>query len=327
MIPQHNLVPAESGLLVFDGNTSKIFPDRNPENSMIIPAGEKAKAWSSVERILNRAINFSLGRDGILVGIGGGVVCDVTAFASSIYMRGCRLVLIPTTLLAMVDAAVGGKTGINYAGSKNLVGTFFPAEEVRICLDILDSLPEVEYLSGLAEVIKHAMIEPTGTTLFNLLKSERRRILAREKEILEELISQAVNIKVHYVRDDIQESGKRSYLNLGHTFAHALEATTNYALCSHGEAVIWGIGKALSLGERLQITDKAWAEEVRQLIMDYGFGEIISAISPDEILKAMATDKKKRKGRIRFVLIHKIGELSIQEVPDSELEIVLTQRN
>ena len=315
------VLPADADLSVFDGNTAPLFPGRDPERSLSLPPGEAAKTWTSVERILNRALALSLGRDGLIAGIGGGVVTDVTAFAASIYMRGCRLVLVPTTLLAMVDAAVGGKTGFDFGGKKNLVGTFYTAEEVRICPCLLETLPESEFSSGMAEIIKHAMLAPDG--LMEIVSGEREAILARNPEVLERLIPAAVKVKTDIVSDDLRENGRRAHLNLGHTFGHALETATNFSRWSHGEAVAWGILKALDLGERLGITDKTWADECRRLIADYGFDIVTPQVPPGEIKEAMTADKKKRGGRLRFVMMEGPGAPILREVPEADLDAVL----
>ena len=321
LVSRSEALPQTAQLTVFDGNTAALFADRDPERSLALPPGEPAKNWASVERILNRALAVSMGRDGLITGVGGGVVTDVTALAASLYMRGCRLILVPTTLLAMVDAATGGKTGFDFGGVKNLVGTFYPAHEVRICPELLESLPEREYLSGMAEVIKHAMLAPEG--LMDMLRNERESILARNTEVLNRLIPAAVKVKADIVSDDLREHGKRAFLNLGHTFGHALEAATNFSRWSHGEAVAWGILRALDLGERLGLTDKDWAADMRRLIADYGFDIVTPQVAADEIKAAMADDKKKREGRIRFVMMKGPGEAVLQEVPEADLDVVL----
>jgi 3-dehydroquinate synthase len=324
-VSREELLPSDAPLSVFDGNTAQLFADRDPEHSLVLPPGEAAKNWASVERIINRALAVSLGRDGLIAGIGGGVVTDVTAFASSIYMRGCRLILVPTTLLSMVDAATGGKTGFDFGGVKNLVGSFYPAEEVRICPCMLETLPEREYLSGMAEVLKHALLTPgpEGSGLFDMVVHEREAILDRDAQTLERLIPAAVKVKIDIVSDDLREQGKRAFLNLGHTFGHALEAATNFSRWSHGEAIAWGLLRALDLGERLGITDKAWAEETRRLITAYGFDIVTPQVAPGEIKAAMVDDKKKKDGRLRFVLMKGPGEPVLQEVPEAQLDAVL----
>ena len=321
---QSEVFPQDADLSVFDGNTAPLCGDRDPERSLVLPPGEVAKSCLSVERVINRALSLSMGRDGLIAGIGGGVVTDVTAFAASLYMRGCRLVLVPTTLLAMVDAACGGKTGIDFGGVKNLVGTFYPAEQVRICPGLLKSLPESEFVSGMAEVVKHALLSPGPVGgIWDIVRKERNAIMGRDPDVLSRLIAEAVRIKVDIVSEDLRESGCRAWLNLGHTFAHALESATNFSRWSHGEAVGWGMLRALELGERLGITDSRWGDEARRLIADYGFAVVTPQVSPAQIKAAMVDDKKKRKGRLRFVLMRGAGDPVLQEVPEKDVEAVL----
>lgn len=321
LVSEENIFPDGVSLSVFDGNTVTLFPKRDYESSLTLPPGEAAKVWDSVQSILNRALALQMGRDGLIAGIGGGAVTDVSAFAASIYMRGCRLVLIPTTLLAMVDAAVGGKTGFDYSGIKNLVGTFYPAEEVRICPALLKTLPEREYLSGMAEVIKHGMLEPEDG-LWYMLKSRREEILERREAVLADLIPLAIKVKTHIVSEDLREKGQRAFLNLGHTFAHALESATRFSVWTHGEAVIWGILRALDLGERMGITDSAWAKECRKLIADYGYA-IVAQAPATQIKAAMLNDKKKKNNRLRFVLMEGPGKPLLQDVPEKDLDAIL----
>lgn len=324
LVSREATMQMETALTVYDGNTVALFPARNPECSVVLPPGESAKNWGSVERIINRALAVSLSRDSTITGVGGGVVTDVTAFAASLYMRGCRLILIPTTLLAMADAAIGGKTGIDFAGNKNLAGTFYPAEEILICPALLKTLPENEYRSGLAEVIKHSILSPgEAGGLRDMLIDERQKILDRDEPILEEVIVAAIMVKVGIVSQDIEERGQRAFLNFGHTFAHALESATNFSRWRHGEAVGWGMLKALELGERLSVTDGKWADECRRIIADYELDTLIPQVLPEEIKMAMTSDKKKRAGRLRFVLSKTPGETVLQEIPEEDIDAVL----
>ena len=313
---REELLLKNSALTVFDGNTSLLFTNRNPEFSLVLPPGEAAKSWSSVDRILKRALAVSLGRDSLITAVGGGVVTDVAAFAASIYMRGCRLLLIPTSLLAMVDAAIGGKTGIDFGGAKNLVGTFYPAHEVYICPELLQTLPDGEYRAGLAEVIKHAMLDPgEHDGLWDILVSRRNDILTRQDSVVNEMILKAVKVKVGIVASDLQDEGQRAFLNLGHTFAHAMESATDFCRFSHGEAVAWGILKALELGERLSITDKNWAAECRRLIVDYNFDDLTHQVMMEDLKAAMVHDKKKKDGQLQFILMEGPGKPVLQKVP------------
>ena len=314
------LPPTAKGLYVFDENTKRLFgPDAT--ESIVIQSGERNKNWPSVELILQRALERGLARDSRFTGVGGGIICDMTAFAASLYMRGCRIELVPTTLLAMVDAGLGGKTGINFEGYKNMVGSFYPAEKVYIFPAVLGSLPEREYRTGLAEVIKTAMLG--DRELYDMLRREQGRIESREESLLREVILRCIAVKGRIVEQDLREAGTRAYLNLGHTFAHALEAEQQFKGWTHGEAVAWGMAKAMDLGVLMGTTTPEYAESVLSLLGSYGFRTTVEGIDPDSLIEAMGKDKKKRKGRLRVVLQKDLGKTVVVEADKSELKKVV----
>ncbi len=303
-------IPEDSAerLHVFDANTSALFPAL-PEGSVVLEPGEGSKAWEGAGRILSAALSRGMARDSLFVGVGGGMICDLTAFAASIYMRGARLELVPTSLLAMVDASFGGKTAINFQGYKNTVGTFFPAEKVMLSVGFLDRLPEREFRSGLAEVVKSAMLG--DSELFDLLEEGSRSSSLpafRDGSFLFELVKRSLLVKARFAVDDPTENGIRSHLNLGHTFGHGLEAATGFARFTHGEAVAWGMFRALEAGLDLGETDAAYAERARRLLLSCGYAERIGSVRAEDILAAMGRDKKKRGGRVRFVLQRTLGD-------------------
>ena len=259
----------DRSIFISDENASKLV-GRIPDGAVIIPPGERMKGWESVSRMLSGALELSLARDGIFIGFGGGVVLDLAAFASSVYMRGARLVLVPTTLLSMVDATLGGKTGFDYKGIKNLVGTFYPAEAVLIVPETLRTLPDSEFRSGLGEVVKHALLSE-DTRLWEFLEENHDRIMARNSEALSEMIRLSLEVKIWYItRDPEEKKGIRSALNLGHTFGHALESVNGFSI-SHGEGVAWGMHMALRAGTALGITPNDFAERAFSLLSLYGF--------------------------------------------------------
>jgi 3-dehydroquinate synthase len=305
-------------LRIYDETTHSHFGS-GAERVVVMPAGEPAKCWKSVESVLTRAASLGLGRDDAMMGVGGGVVCDVVSFAASLYMRGCGLVLVPTTLLAMVDASLGGKTGIDFMGYKNLVGTFYPASRIYIDVSYLKTLPEREYHSGLAEVIKTAIIG--DGELFALLERSPQEVMARRPEVVEELIRRCLAVKGRIVQDDPREAGVRAVLNLGHTFGHALESATGFRW-THGEAVAWGMGKALAAGVRLGTTEAAFADRVQSLLLRYGF-RLEADADYQGLAPAFEKDKKKRGGRVRFVIPQGMCDIVLREVPASELAEVL----
>ncbi len=299
------------GLLVFDENTVKIFPPNNSNTTVIIPPGEKEKHWESIDEILQATSKNHFGRDDVICGIGGGVICDMAAFAASVYMRGCSLILVPTTLLAMADASLGGKTGIDYQGYKNMVGSFYPASEVRYCPQLLKSLPEKEYLSGLGEVIKTAMVGDKG--LFHYLIENRDLVLKRDMDVLKEIIGRCILVKGKVVEEDLYEKGVRATLNLGHTFGHALESVTGFSEWTHGEAVAWGLYMAMETGLELGLTDRNYVAEVRKILENYKF-KLYADIETEKLLNAMNYDKKKKNGKVRYVLQRNIEESVVLEV-------------
>ncbi len=306
-------VDSSAALILFDTNTKTLFPDI-PYPHYTIPPGEKHKCWGTLNDIASWAISQGAGRDITFIGAGGGVVCDITAFLASIYMRGTKLILVPTTLLAMVDAALGGKTGIDFQGYKNILGTFYPAEEVRVVPEVLKALPDREYRSGLAEVIKHGLL--LDHDLYKILKRQRKEVLNRDTDITEEIIYRSMQVKRNYIEKDPFERDVRGYLNLGHTFAHALESEGKFSAWTHGEAVAWGIDKAMKAGMLLGITDSAYAEEVRTLLADYGYTLDIELADIDSLIDAMKQDKKKRSGRVRFILQQRQGQAQYAEIPE-----------
>ncbi len=309
-------------LWVFDTNTAPLFSTL-PTNRIIIESGEKYKTMDTVERIISAALSFGLSRDSRFIAFGGGVVCDMTALAASLFMRGCRLSLVPTTLLSQVDASVGGKTGVDFAGAKNLIGSFYPADEILISVDILRTLPSTEFLSGLGEVLKHAFLSPSDE-LFTYLENHREAILARKKEEVATIVKLSLDVKKYYLEQDPKETkGIRSFLNFGHTFAHALEALGHFRY-SHGQAVAWGCCRALELGGNLGLTDPALVERGLALFKSYGYNwnYKIERGAWIDFGRAIAKDKKKYNGAVKFVICKDIGSFVLESVDSKYIQQV-----
>lgn len=294
----------------------------------VLPAGESEKNFSSAAAVLRACSEAELDRNAVLIGFGGGVVCDIAAFAASLYMRGIRCILVPTTLLAMADAAVGGKTAVNVPPYKNSAGTFYAAETVFICPQVLKTLPYEQYHAGLAEIFKMAVLYDCG--LYRIFQTCKEAVLHADSACIAPIIRSAAEAKASVVSADFFEKGERSFLNFGHTFAHALESISNFSIL-HGEAVAWGISRALAAGVHLGITDTGYADEVTALIKQYGWcTEVVyplaAAIAPDRfsdaMLHAMKSDKKNAHGTIRLVLqekwtvngLYTVHEHTIREV-------------
>lgn len=305
-------------LWVMDEHTSQLLRPLPPAH-VILEAGEPSKNWRSVEIILRTAVQEGLARDATFIGIGGGVLCDMTAFAASLFMRGCSLVLVPTTLLCMTDAALGGKTAIDFMGGKNLVGTFYPARDILIFPELLKSLPEGEYVNGLAEMLKHALLTE-DETLYRTFLTRKKEILNRDPELLRALISQSLDVKASYIsRDPEEKDGIRQALNLGHTFGHALESLGGFRSWSHGASVAWGIGRALDAGLREGITDPRFAAGAQKLLAMYGYDMDYRIGRGDwmQFRQNLLRDKKKHDGQVYFVLLEKQG-VPVRKVLDEQ---------
>ncbi len=294
------------------------------ERVLVLPPGEQAKSWTVLERILERLTQFGLGRDGQVLVLGGGAACDVGALAASLYMRGVSVVLVPTTLLAMVDAAIGGKTAIDFGEIKNLVGTFHPAAAVVTCPGLLSTLPHSLMRAGWAELVKAAFL--SGGELLSIVEA-RDSVPGPDDPALSGLIRAAAGVKVRVVEEDFRESGIREHLNLGHSLGHALEALAAGSL-SHGDAVAWGMERELAAGVRLGITGADWHGRVGSVLSGFGYGVGPSvpaglAVSPEQILQRVFMDKKNRDGVIRIVLQDKPGSTGVYPVPPEVLLQVL----
>jgi 3-dehydroquinate synthase len=294
-----------------------------------LQSGEAHKTWAAVETILRAACDAGLGRDGVLIGIGGGVIGDLSAFAASVYMRGCGLVLVSTTLLGMVDASLGGKTGFDLFGVKNLAGSFFPARHVYLPLESLESLPAAEWKSGMAELIKTAVLAD-GSFLEELENMApayfARRLLTQDD--LGRCVEKAVQFKGRVVEADPQETssaGGRALLNLGHTFGHALEASAGLGEVSHGEAVAWGMVRACELGLALGITPRWRAEQIKNLIIAFGYKTAAPhpLIQDNEtFITAMNSDKKKKNGKLAFIIPDAQSAIKITLTTGADMDII-----
>lgn len=274
----------------------------------LLPAGERYKTLRSVAKIYDAALAFGLERSSTLVALGGGVIGDMVGFAAATWLRGIPFVQVPTSLLAMVDAAIGGKTGVNHPGGKNLIGAFYQPRLVWIDPTLLQTLPQREFTSALAEVIKYGVIQ--AADLFEFL--EDRPQLSRYTDFapddLHYLLRRCAECKAWVVQQDEKEAGLRAILNYGHTLGHALEAATGYRRYLHGEAVAIGMVAAGEIARRLGWWSAAEAERQRRLIEKAGLPSQWPAGIPWEaVLQAMQADKKVKQGRIRFVLPRRIG--------------------
>jgi len=290
---------------------------------MMLPPGESAKNLTTVEAVLGFMVDSKLDRRSCLVTLGGGVLTDVGGLAASLYMRGISVIHCPTTLLAQVDSSVGGKTGVNLAGGKNLAGTFHQPSAVYADTSALRTLPDPEFRSGLGEVVKTALLTPGD--LLSFIEQHRVAILERDPGCLADLVAQTVKVKADLVSQDEHEMGRRKLLNLGHTFGHAIEHAAGYGRVPHGEAVAVGTVLALRASRRLGVlVDVALLERVSQLLRTLGLESSLSglrekrglSLTPEQLRMGMRHDKKGTADRPSLVLPKALGEIETDVVPE-----------
>ncbi|MBF0439871.1 MAG: 3-dehydroquinate synthase [Magnetococcales bacterium] len=291
---------------------------------LVLPDGEIHKTWTTVQRIFDHLIENRLERTDGLLALGGGVIGDMTGFAAATYLRGVPFAQIPTTLLAQVDASVGGKTGINHPLGKNLIGSFYQPCLVLMDVETLKTLPQRERLAGLAEIIKYGIIR--NAKLFKMLENFLNDILELNPGRTAKVLLICCTIKAEIVTADEREQGVRALLNLGHTFGHAIESLTGYDTWLHGEAVAAGMVLAAELAANLKLCDREDTIRIRTLIQRAGLPVTIPQFPASAYLEAMTHDKKVADGKIRFVLPIRIGKAMIQnDVPKSILTKTLEE--
>jgi 3-dehydroquinate synthase len=284
---------------------------------LVFPGGEARKRLAEVESLAEQMVEAGGDRSSVVIAFGGGIVGDVAGFLAAMFMRGIPVIQIPTTLLAQVDAAVGGKTGVNLVSGKNLVGSFHQPLAVLIDPDVLRTLPEREYRAGLYEVIKCGVIRDAA--LFEILEAGPERVLAQEPSTLERIIAGAVRIKAEVVTADEREGDLRRILNFGHTFGHALEAETGYERLLHGEAIAWGMHAATILAERSGRLSAAEADRIHDVVVRYGPIPSLEGVHASRLAARLRSDKKTVQGRVHFVLPVRIGAVEIATGIDDAL--------
>jgi 3-dehydroquinate synthase len=277
-----------------------------------LPDGEEFKNSDTLNRIYDKLLDDGLDRGAFIVALGGGVIGDMAGFAAATYLRGIPFVQVPTTLLAQVDSSVGGKTGINHAKGKNLIGAFYQPKLVVIDVDVLDTLNEREYLSGLAEVIKYGVV--LDRELFELLSSNIDKLLARDRVFLLEVIKQACSIKSAIVERDEREGGLRAVLNYGHTLGHAVEALTGYKTYLHGEAVAIGMAQAAKYSSIIGYCSNDEAKRIIELIKLVNLPVDLPLFDAQAYAESVAHDKKMSGGSLGFVFNDGIGSFHLGKV-------------
>lgn len=276
---------------------------------LFFPGGEERKRLAALEALAEEMVARGGDRSSLVIAFGGGIVNDVGGFLAAIFMRGIPVIQVPTTLLAQVDAGVGGKTGVNLEAGKNLVGAFHQPLVVLIDPSVLATLPEREYRAGLFEVLKCGVIR--SPALFALLEDQRAEVLARAPDVLEQMIAESVRIKAEVVSADERESDLRRILNFGHTIGHSLEAETGYERFLHGEAVAFGMRAAVFLAQRAGLLPAAEGAAIRQAIESYGPIPSLEGLTAGALAARLRSDKKTVQGRVHFVLPERIGQVRV----------------
>lgn len=273
-----------------------------------MPEGERYKTMATVDGLAEKLAHAGADRNAVIIAFGGGVVGDVAGFVASIYMRGVDVIQIPTTVVAQVDASVGGKTGVNLKAGKNLAGTFHQPRLVLIDPRVLSTLPEREFRSGLYEALKCGVIG--NPELFARMEENREKILARDPAELEYLITESVRLKAAVVSADEREGGLRRILNFGHTIGHALESQTRYRYFLHGEAVAWGMIAASLIAAATKMTDRQTAQRISGATVALGALPKVT-VDPTKVVRALQSDKKTKNGVVHFVLPTEIGKVEV----------------
>ncbi len=313
-------------MIAADSNTSVLFakevaqilmPYFSEVHTYVFEAGEEHKNLRSVEGLLRELISLHFDRKDCIAALGGGVVGDMAGFAASIYLRGIPVIQLPTTLLAQIDSSIGGKTGVDYEGFKNMVGAFHMPSLVYANTSAIQSLPEEQFFSGMGEVIKTALL--ADARLFSAIERKRLEILARKEGILYDLVGRCSEIKAEIVERDPKEKGERALLNLGHTIGHAIEKAKNFTML-HGYCVGAGLAAAARMSaDRGYLTEEEFGR-ITDLCRYFRLPVKVEGLDPEEVFRYTKSDKKMAGGQIRFVLIRRIGEaFYTDDVTDEEL--------
>ncbi|UNC93903.1 3-dehydroquinate synthase [Candidatus Contubernalis alkalaceticus] len=289
----------------------------------VVPAGEGSKSWPAMDKLLTSALEFGMDRDSGIVALGGGVVGDLAGFVAATYLRGVSYVQVPTTLLAQVDSSVGGKVAINHPRAKNMIGAFYQPQLVFIDLKTLETLPERELRSGMAEVVKYGIIRDRD--FFDYLLNELTLELKQTKDFYQSIVYRSCAIKAEVVSVDERESGLRAILNFGHTLGHTLESSASYKYFNHGEAVNYGMLLASRLACSRGLLDRDSLTTIEKLLFRLGFKELPSDLTVEGIKEGLKYDKKRREGKIVFILPEEIGKVrEYTDIPGECLDWLIT---
>jgi 3-dehydroquinate synthase len=311
------VVVADARLLDRAEDLRELLDDAHVTATVVaVPSGEQAKSVAELDRLWSEFAAAALSRSDVVVSVGGGATTDLAGFAAATWMRGVRVVPVPTTLLAMVDAAVGGKTGINTEAGKNLVGAFHPPAAVLVDLDVLSTLPAAEWINGMAEVVKAGFIADTG--ILDLVRTDSAGAKSPHGPHTRELVERSIAMKAAVVSEDPTEAARREILNYGHTLGHAIERLEGYRM-PHGHAVSIGMVYAAEVGELAGIAPDGLAAEHREILTSVGLPTAYATHPFEELYDAMRLDKKARAGRLRFVVLQDVGKPVGLDEPDRKL--------
>ena len=308
-------LPSANVVIITDTNLYRLYAQKFPDVPVItIETGEGIKTLKTVEFIIDKLIELQVDRHSFLLGIGGGVVCDITGFVASVYMRGIDFGFVSTSLLSQVDASIGGKNGVNFSAYKNLIGTFNQPQFVICDTEMLATLPNIEIQNGMAEIIKHALI--ADKEMLQLIADNTDKILNLDTDILPLLIEKNIKIKAKIVASDEKEQGKRKILNFGHTLAHAIETVTHIP---HGQAVAIGMVFASKLSYQQSYISKTNLEDIISLIKSLGLPTNIDG-NKTQIIDVIAKDKKRNGETLDFILLNSIGQARIETMGIDDLK-------
>jgi 3-dehydroquinate synthase len=311
-------IPVERTVIITDSNVSSHYRRDFPSCPVItIGIGEKNKTLETVKDIFTRLLELEIQRSSFILGIGGGIVCDITGFVASTYLRGIRFGFVSTTLLSQVDAGVGGKNGVNFEGYKNMVGVFNQPEFVICDMELLRTLPKNELVNGFGEIVKHAAIG--NQNMFAYIEAQYQKALDLNPEVIEKLVYDSVVIKSDIVNRDEKETGERRKLNFGHTIGHAIEKTLKVP---HGEAISIGMVVAAALSVKRGLLSQKKADRLTSLLKKLKLPTSFN-VNVDNVMDALGKDKKREDDFIYFILLEDIGKAVIQEIPIKELKTVL----
>jgi 3-dehydroquinate synthase len=313
-------ISAEKVVIITDTNVRSYYlKDFLSYEVIEIGTGEKVKTLDTVQAIYGKLVQLEADRSSFIVGIGGGIVCDIAGFVASTYVRGVRFGFVPSTLLSQVDASVGGKNGVNLGGYKNMVGVFNQPEFVICDMNLLRTLPDREISCGFAEIVKHAAIGDAD--LFSYLEAHHERALELDTEVIERLVYDSLIIKSSIVNRDEKEEGERRKLNFGHTFGHAIESTAGV---SHGEAVSAGMLVASALSKKRGYLPPEDAGRIEELLEKLKLPTRLQ-LDGARVLDALRKDKKRKRESINFVFLHGIGNAVVEELSIRELEALVNE--